>query len=218
MDKINSGRLVSSARMARTDLTNCSHDQKQGKQRRGPMRIEAIMEFDEGHLEQFYKLFADDPKVRIINARRVTEQEMQRWERELGTSSIHTERRGKIALLRRSPNGRRNRSCCGSASWSLYPPCGTCYFAPNICSEAPIAPATARAVPDGGGAVEEIRKAQSRGARRGPSHVALTLLHQEEAAAPQVDLDPGGQMGPSGRRIIGYCIVPRSGDGKLAPH
>jgi uncharacterized DUF497 family protein len=47
------------------------------------MRIEAIMEFDEGHLEQFYKLFADDRKVRIINVRRVTEQEMQRWEREL---------------------------------------------------------------------------------------------------------------------------------------
>jgi hypothetical protein len=23
------------------------------------------------------------------------------------------------------------------ASWSLLPPCGTCYFAPNICSSLP---------------------------------------------------------------------------------
>ena len=29
-------------------------------------------------------------------------------------------------------NGRRNRSCCGCASWSLSPPCGTCYSAPNL--------------------------------------------------------------------------------------
>jgi len=34
-------------------------------------------------------------------------------------------------------NGRRNRSCCGCASWSLSPPCGTCYSAPNICSLLP---------------------------------------------------------------------------------
>ena len=46
-------------------------------------------------------------------------------------------RRGPACFVAHQ-NGWRNRSFCGSASWSLYPPYGTCYSAPNIWSLLPV--------------------------------------------------------------------------------